>query len=375
MDHSPLSIKERFREAEEKRTALENFPETSSATYQDSLKATLAAYNDCRKLAIDLALFSRNESVEDIATADLPYLLIDFHLAELTLRNNISDRKSVLHVARGHHEAYLNRLDSYDVLSSGEKKMHEKYLDLPDSFSTSSTTDAAARRESKIARFKDERVLKQKLEYLRQNPRVLQDDDSSQRDLYLTDIKLCTHQSFATLESIAQELEILGMAPPGQPPGSGPPERDIRERNGDRSNTYSDRLDPPISQLLSNGNAGPILSKDGRPLKPFTLLDSRDRLRQGVFKSGHNLPTMTIDEYLEEEKRRGGIIEGGGEQSGLKPEPDEDNLLKADEETMKAREWDEFTEANPKYVNFGSSMVKQRTLTCHRGSGNTMNRG
>ena len=66
---------------------------------------------------------------------------------------------------------------------------------------------------------------------------------------------------------------------------------------------------------------------------------------------------MTIDEYLAEEKRRGGIIEGGGEQSGLRPEVDEDDFAKADEETVKAREWDEFKEANP------------------RGSGNTLNRG
>ena len=57
---------------------------------------------------------------------------------------------------------------------------------------------------------------------------------------------------------------------------------------------------------------------------------------------------MTIDEYLEEERARGGIIEGGGEASGLSPEPDEDNLEKADAETMKAREWDEYVEANPK---------------------------
>lgn len=66
---------------------------------------------------------------------------------------------------------------------------------------------------------------------------------------------------------------------------------------------------------------------------------------------------MTIDEYLEEEKKRGGIIGGGGPQSEIRPEPEEDNMEKADEETMKARAWDEFVEANP------------------RGSGNTMNRG
>jgi hypothetical protein len=66
---------------------------------------------------------------------------------------------------------------------------------------------------------------------------------------------------------------------------------------------------------------------------------------------------MTIDEYLEEEKRRGGIIEGGGEASGIRPEPNEDDLIAADAETLKARAWDEFKEDNPK------------------GSGNTLNRG
>lgn len=109
---------------------------------------------------------------------------------------------------------------------------------------------------------------------------------------------------------------------------------------------YSDRLDR--RDMLSANNKGPILSSSGKPLRPFTLLDSRRTLKAGVFKPGHNLPTMTIDEYLEEERARGGIIEGGGEASGLSPEPDEDNYEKGDEETMKAREWDEFTESNHK---------------------------
>lgn len=80
-------------------------------------------------------------------------------------------------------------------------------------------------------------------------------------------------------------------------------------------------------------------------------------MQQGVFRPDHSLPTMTIDEYLDEEKKRGGIIEGGGPQSGIQPEPNEDDMDKADEETMKARAWDEFKEENPK------------------GSGNTMNMG
>ena len=80
-------------------------------------------------------------------------------------------------------------------------------------------------------------------------------------------------------------------------------------------------------------------------------------MRDGVFRPDHTLPTMTIDEYLEEEKRRGGIIEGGGEASGRRTSLDLDDEGAVDREMYKARRWDEFKEENPK------------------GSGNTMNRG
>lgn len=147
-------------------------------------------------------------------------------------------------------------------------------------------------------------------------------------------------------------LETIRKSPHAQEPAHGEDKRSReREREG-----YSDRLDDSMSQLLQNAGSGPILSKDGKPLQIFTLTDRKSELQKGVFRPGHNLPTMSIDEYLEEEKKRGGIVQGG-EQSGVRPEIDEDDLAKADEETEKARAWDEYKEDNPK------------------GSGNTLNRG
>jgi len=178
---------------------------------------------------------------------------------------------------------------------------------------------------------------------LAQNPTYLQNDDDAVRELQLTNISLCTHNTFQSLESLNRELEILAMAPSSPPTSQDALERDYRERMGLRG------LDDPSSRLDRRDMlSGPILSASGKPLRPFTLLDKRQEVQAGVFRPGHNLPTMTIDEYLEEERARGGIIEGGGAASGLSPEPDEDNIEKADEEIMKAREWDEFVEANPK---------------------------
>ena len=74
------------------------------------------------------------------------------------------------------------------------------------------------------------------------------------------------------------------------------------------------------SSSVSSGLTRGVRIRIRQPTQPFTILPSEglqdlsDRARLGaeVFRSGHRLPTMTIDEYLEEERRRGNILTGGG---------------------------------------------------------------
>ncbi|KAK4942930.1 Type 2A phosphatase-associated protein 42 [Elasticomyces elasticus] len=356
MADQPQSLREIYNEAEAKRKNLESSWDTNTAVYQEALRSTIVQYEKCIDIADRVSIFSANETLDDVASPDLPYMLLHYRAAELAPRVTHGNRKATLSKARNSYERFLRLLDSYDILQARDARLFEEYLDAPNAFSTASKTDAAARRETKILRFKEEKELKKKLEYLQQNPLALQADDAVLRDLHLTNIAFCVHQSLQSLESIAQELHILSLAPPSPPPGEDTRIQDERERQDQRRGGYSERLDSPFSQL-SAATKGPILSKDGKPLRPFTLLDKRQELQRGVFRPDHSLPTMSIDEYLEEEKRRGGMIDGGGEQSGVRPEPNEDDMDKADEETIKARAWDEFKEENPK------------------GSGNTMNRG
>ncbi|KAF4541667.1 TAP42-like protein [Lasiodiplodia theobromae] len=353
-EQQPQSLRALFSSAEAKRKDLEATYDSNSDAYQQKLSSAIATYEECLKVADRVSLFSPNETLEDVSSGDIQYMIINYHLAELLQRIVGTDRKATLLSARGCYEKFMKLLDSYDVLSKPDAKLYEKYQESPNSFSTASTSDAAARRETKIARFRAEKELKAKLEHLNQNPAAFQNDEDALRQLHLTNIALCVHQTFASLESIAQELQILAMAPPAPPPNAGPTAEDLRQRDR-RGDGYSERLDAPLAGL--SNRTGPILSADGKPLRPFTLLDNRQRVQQGVFRPDHSLPTMTIDEYLDEERKRGGIIEGGGEQSGMQPEPDEDNMEKADAETMKARAWDDFKDDNPK------------------GAGNTMNRG
>jgi len=108
------------------------------------------------------------------------------------------------------------------------------------------------------------------------------------------------------LDIIALELQVLSEAPATDEDGGRT--EDERARDRDAHDGYSERLHaiPPTTR------GGLLLSPDGKPLRPFMLLDSRGRLKKGVFGPGHSFPSMTIDEHLEEERRRGRIIEGGG---------------------------------------------------------------
>jgi immunoglobulin-binding protein 1 len=180
-------------------------------------------------------------------------------------------------------------------------------------------------------------------------------DDETIRSLYLAEIAFFVHQTFQSLDMVAQESSILAYVQEAEPTRHNGAASD--DRSAQRATEYSERLDGPTTMAGLGRRGGPLLSSAGKPLQPFTLLDKRSDLQKGVFRPGHNLPTMTMDEYLEEEQRRGGIIDGGGNANAPQPEPDEDNMEQVDAATMKAREWDEFVEANPK------------------GAGNTLNRG
>ncbi|KAJ5881299.1 uncharacterized protein N7473_012352 [Penicillium subrubescens] len=349
------SLRSLFTSAKDAKTALESRGDTNTESYRDAVNATIAKFHECQRQIGILSLFSSNESLDDMSTGDIQYMTLEYHLAELSQRGPSADREATLRRALEQYERFITRLDEYELLSAGDKKFFEQYMANPSTFTLAPLNDAAARRDIKVRRFREEKELKEKLEYLARNEARLQSDDDDTRRLYLAELQLYIHQSFQAMDLLVQELSMLS-AMRNAPAPTQPTADDSRQRSNLGGANYSDRLDPSLSQLLGRGRNGPLLNSKGKPMQPFTLLDRRTQLQQGVFRSGHNLPTMTIEEYLDEEHRRGNVLQGG-EQSGIKPEVDEDDFDKADEETMKARAWDEYVEANPK------------------GSGNTLNRG
>ncbi|UNI21803.1 Type 2A phosphatase-associated protein 42 [Purpureocillium takamizusanense] len=410
-DEPPRSLRAVFEDAEEKRRALEASPDAAtSPRYADAVDAAAAQYARALDLSSALAVFSPNESLEDLATASLPYLLASFYLAEVLQRTptfvhpvpsasgsgssgapssspseSTRRRLEVLRRARAAYERFVDLADAYGLVSGPYVEMLERYRDDAEGFAVVPPgRDAAARREGKIAGFRAEKALRERLAYLRarKSRRRHNDDEDTggvddedddgdvdeevARELHLATVAHAVHQTFQALDSMNREVPLLAQAQSAPDNynnynnnGAERQSGNQRPRANDDDDATTWRLDQPLHRsgpgATRPGRGGPLLSQRGTPLQPFTLVGSRADLARGVFRPGHNLPTMSIDEYLEEERRRGGILEGGTDPA--RPQVDEDDVDAADRETYKAREWDDFKDENP------------------RGSGNTLNMG
>lgn len=74
MTDEPQNIRGLFLSAESTREQLQSSYEPNSLTFQENLNAAIATYTECLKLTDQVSLFSSNEALEDVSSADLQYV-------------------------------------------------------------------------------------------------------------------------------------------------------------------------------------------------------------------------------------------------------------------------------------------------------------
>lgn len=183
-------------------------------------------------------------------------------------------------------------------------------------------------RAAKIAEYKLQKTLTNTITELESRF-----DDEDIRKWSLASIDLAVIHTRQNLTAIKTELEIISQRPP-LPPNA-------------QNDVSSDRLDRiPASTLPKTG---PLLSAEGKILRPFVLTSKRDELGRGVFRPDTSLPTMSVEDYITEEIRRGGIQgpqEEGVSKQRVKTGREEED--EEDREMEKRRDWDEFVESHAK---------------------------
>lgn len=368
---------------------------TDAAGDQRALDALAQAAH----LAVAANVISPNDTLREVSTRSLRVLFVPSMQAEVEgsarVDGDLASRKDHVRNAIGAAYIFLRTATQIGALAPELSAILKRRAEAP-----AALVGAAEAREQKIMLFKLERTLRGHLDAFRMDFRVKkkvagdvpddvfydllflppgaataeddEEDDEEEaevptitpapprtlREYLLQLIELHAVHTAGVLDSANQEYELLREAP--REPRAAPPIA------GASTSDAQWRLDPPAP-----GPDTPLLSDSGRPLRPFTIMPSQSRtqVHNYIFKPGHRLPTMTIDEYLAEERRRGNIISGGGPAQAAEPTPREARAVRAEDDGTAAGDaaaddaradainWDEFAEANP------------------RGAGNTMNRG
>ncbi|OLY82954.1 hypothetical protein AYI68_g2912 [Smittium mucronatum] len=231
-------------------------------------------------------------------------------------------------------------------------------------FDEAGTMDQLSMRNMKIERFKLKKSLQLQIQQLdKQIPsdESQDDDDDNQpiRSRILLLLQVALFEVSESISSITSEIDLISRSAHLNTPPH--PTNDPRQSSKESSSLHQKEPQPKESEWRLDGgdyssNSRKLLDRSGKPLQTFTITNNKQQIKAGTFRPGHSLPTMSVEQFIDQEFERGNVLSGGTEQPESQDIDDNDyNAL--DAETMKQRQWDEFTEQNP------------------RGSGNTMNRG
>ncbi|KAG7241944.1 hypothetical protein INR49_024691 [Caranx melampygus] len=83
---------------------------------QVKVKRGIGMLEEASRMAAQLDLFSRNEELEEVATADLKYLLLPALLGALTMKQTSRDKRlEIVQTARAYFMDFLRRCKEYSV--------------------------------------------------------------------------------------------------------------------------------------------------------------------------------------------------------------------------------------------------------------------
>lgn len=341
-------------------------------------------------------LLSSNESIDEIPVQAIKYLLCECQYAKFVdsygmimfdmekgpeRRNKF--RLVMLNIIEGLIASFLKRINEFGFLKNHNgdvrqefKHLHkwiEAFLDSSKSSGKLSidslereiyaSSGPVGRREAKIEKWNLEKMLREDVKPLIElDQKVSEENDDDLdlemeeelRSLWIKKTQLCIIESVSLLESGLMEKEMLEQMVK------------IHEIGEDDDNTFGiqglsmvkdsddsrlkkdDKFDKGFTDKVETlPQNQPLLSKEGKVLKPFTIVSSNDQrnaLKSKVFGTGQELPTMTVEELVDYEIANGGMVKP----QEPEPEVDEDDHDYQDKETYRLREWDEFTDTHKK---------------------------
>lgn len=229
----------------------------------------MALLEKATRLASLADIFSDNETLDEIPTNNLQYLLLPALLGSLSLKLTSGERRDIVNCADTYFKDFLKRCNNYG-LSNYQFKDEEKEERSENKNKTEFDVIASQvnTRANKIQKFREQKELKARLEDLKKNMENEHCDEEIKRKYFITMINLFVHEAVDELSSIETEKEIL----------------------------------EHMSKL--NKDDKPRKGPQPKPLKPIII--TKDAVQKAVFGAGYpSLPTMTVDEFYEQRVKEG----------------------------------------------------------------------
>ena len=341
--------------------------------------------------------FSSNEESDDIKTSDLPLLMVPYAIGEVfsTCPNSPSSpspssstthRLSLVTQALSHYNAFLSRLHNYKLLgelASAQFVKDEDEGEEEESGARVRRLDPTTKRQEKIDRFKREKALSAQIQRIESRAQSSVDNDGEggdeemMRHLWMLLIESSSLRSLEQRNFLIEESRILRQhlssvsESESQIALMSPQERDRRLKQVSDDQrveqemrgmvlTGLHKVAASLAQPPGQGQGQVASGPSSSASYALTLDGKREELLRGVFKPSHTLPTMTVEEYGEQEMRimaekqrendeaeaealrERNMSVGYGSLSHNKALRDEER------EEDKQREWDDWKDEHPK---------------------------
>jgi len=332
MDDCDSDLNSKFNEADE----LAQFVRTSILPSTDELLRTksfrgIELLEYCTKLVSSLQLFSKNETIEDVSTLSVKYLLLPYLLGELTNNLPVADigaRKSYLESAIIYYRDFVDRCRLLSIIEEHSTyESNRNHIDV---------------RSEKIRKLKELKELNHKLDLLRKFEKERGEaDEETTRNILMLRIKVAINEAQGLLSHLLAEKEML-----------------------DKRFEQTSPQEMPVETKRSENSLK----------KPAILILTRDQIQKSVYGAGYpSVPTMTIDEWYDAQCQN--ASDTGLPERGIKSrtgDPELDSRLEM-EEKKELEEWQEERDDSSllqKRRNFDDYKDDHR-----RGSGNTIGKG
>lgn len=332
MDRSDASLSELFDQGLKLMQEAEKLPRGDRR--QDLYIKSRRCLEKAADLVESLSLFSDNETVDDIATVDLRYLLVPAYLAKIFVSSECgSNRLETFEKAETWNIKFLKRIVEYGLGDEDIRQSLGPSVELARVQADLKT--AMADRDSKIEKFKKMKLLEDRLSELeRQVESNRNVDEELRRQYYLELIKKWTDDTY---ECLQREVK--------------PALSFERNRNSkDLPESPQTREETPSIKM-----------------KPFTIV--KNDAQKQVFGMGYpSRPTVTVDEFISKKINDGDLafqahkevyansLQRYAEQPNLmrdqEDESDAEREEKEDKEDLgeleRKRNWDNFKDENPR---------------------------